>query len=213
MEAGTHPGANQLYARALWISRPWRAGSDDPMITEIKTAYGFTSRLALLPQLSIDEKGVSQASLRLKQRVFQYDSGPIDTWRASLQVGGEWFDGRQAGARLGLVSTTIRGRHGINAQVDWHDAEQRDRRFQLNASHLYRIAPAQYAPTTTAAWYTMVESLNYLDPDGNNQSDIALGLLYEAQRWAAEISVRLIDPEEGIDRRSTRTGIGVRALL
>ncbi len=212
MEAATHPGSGQLYGRFVWISRPFR-GTEPVSQLDLKSAYGITRRLALLPFMGVDEDGVTDASLRLKFRILQHDTGPIDTWRVSLQGGGEWFDGRQASARAGIVSTTIRGRHGINAQADWHDADRRERRFQLNASHLYRIAPAQYAATTMGAWYTMVESLNVLDRSGDNESDVAVGILYEARRWAAEASLRFMDPAEAISRRQTRLGVGLRALL
>lgn len=212
MEAATHPGADQFYGRFIWTSRPWR-GTEPASQLELKSAYGMTRRLAILPNAGFDEDGIMDASLRLKLRVIQHDTGPIDTWRVSLQGGGEWFDARRAGGRAGIVSTTIRGRHGFNAQLDWHDADRSERRFQLNASHLYRIAPVQYAATTTGAWYTMLESLNYLDRSGNNESDVAVGILYEARRWAAEASLRFFDPSSGISRQQTRLGIGLRALL
>ncbi len=212
MEAGTHPGARQWYGRAFWRSATWADGAADDT-AEFALAYGLTARRALLAKTTLDKGGPEVASLRLRQRIWQRDTGPIDTWRASLQVGGEWFDGRDPGGRAGVVSTTIRGRHGFNAQVDWRGAAPSAYRFEANVSHLYRIYPARYHAGTVGAWYTMVESLNVFDRDGNRVSDAALGLLYEARRWAAEASVYLQEPEEGVRRDQTRLAVGGRYLF
>ncbi|GEM_PF-3502814 len=212
MEAGTHPGSRQWYGRATWRSATITDGTSDDEL-EVKAAYGFTARLALLPQVTFDRDGATEAGLRLRQRIWQRDTGPIDTWRASLQGGGEWFDGRSPGGRAGLVSTTIRGRHGINAQVEWRGGAPAARRFEANLSHLYRLYPQRYRPTTAGAWYTMVEALNYFDRDGNRQSDAAVGLLYEARRWAAEASFYLQEPEEGLRSNQSRLAIGGRYLF
>lgn len=212
MEAATHPGAGQSYGRFVWLSHPLRGGSQTSTL-DLKSAYGITSRLALLPNASFDEDGITAASFRIKQRIFQLDTGPIDTWRMSVQAGGEWFDDRDPSVRAGIVSTTIRGRHGVNAQFDWHDSDIGERRFQVNASHLYRIAPAQFSAATQGAWYTMLESLNYANRDADIDSDIGLGLLYEARRWASEISFRLTDVDNGVSIRQTRIGAGFRALF
>jgi len=59
----------------------------------------------------------------------------------------------------------------------------------------------------------MVEALNYFDRDGNRQSDAAVGLLYEARRWAAEASFYLQEPEEGLRSNQSRLAIGGRYLF
>ncbi len=196
MEAGTHPGAGQNYSRAVWF--------DGESI--FKHAYGFTARQALLGEVSLDSAGVSGAGVRLRQRFWQRDTGPIDTWRASVQAGADWRDGRDPGPRLGVVSTTIRGRHGFNLQADLRAGLPRDERVALNASHLYRIHPVRFTVDTPGAWYTMVESLNRLSPDGDVRGDLAAGLLYEARRWAAEISLRWLNED------TVRAGAGLRML-
>ena len=211
MEAGTHPGSGQWYGRTLWTSPALKDGAQDGLL-EIKSAYGLTARRALLTDLAFDEDGFAAAGLRWKQRVLQRDTGPIDTWRASAQGGAEWLDGRDPGGRAGLVSTTIRGRHGVNLQLDWRGGVAAGERFALDASHLYRLHPRTYSAHRGAAWYTMLESLNRFSPDADRSSDVAAGLLYEARRWAAEFSLRLQEPEDGLARDQARLGLGVRAL-
>jgi hypothetical protein len=41
---------------------------------------------------------------------------------------------------------------------------------------------------------------------------LASGLLYEARRWAAEISLRFVEPDQDVRFRSTRIGLGYRRL-
>jgi len=195
MEAATHPARGNLYSRLLWVDG---AGS-------LKNAYGFSADLALLADVKLDGDGIPGADLRLKRRLWRHDTGPVDTWRVSATAGLSWREGRDAGPRAGLASTTIRGRHGFNFQADVNAADAAEERFELNASHLYRLHPARYGAETRGAWYSMLESLNGLSPDGEVRSDLAAGLLYEARRWAAELSLRAGD-------RDTRAGAGVRVL-
>ena len=212
MEAATHPGSEALYQRLLWTSPTLKDGSTREQLWELKSSYGFSPVFAAKLDLENDGDGWRYGSLRVMQRVIQRDTGPIDTWRASVHGGIEWVDGRDPGPHIGFVSTTIRGRHGFNGQLEWHGGERSTERFEANASHLYRIAPAQYRPETRGAWYTMLESLNTFAGDGTHAGDVAVGLLYEARRWAAEVSVLAQEPNEQIGRRSTRIGIGYRYL-
>lgn len=195
MEAATHPGRGQHYSRLFWVD----GGA------ALKHAFGFSADLALLPDLTLDRHGVTGADLRLKQRILRRDTGPVDTWRMSVTGGLSWREGRDPGPRVGVASTTIRGRHGVNAQVDLNAADTAAGRFAVNASHLYRIYPARFSAQTTGAWYTMLESLNDVSPDAEVQANVAAGLLYEARRWAAEVSVRAGDSP-------TRVGLGLRWL-
>lgn len=196
MEAGTHPGGGQNYSRALWY--------DGEGV--FKHALGLTGRRAVLGEVRMSDGGVTGGGARIKQRILQRDTGPIDTWRMSVQGGVDWREGREPGVRAGVVSTTIRGRHGVNAAVDVNAGAPGRERIGLNASHVYRIWPARYAADTAGAWYTMLETLNDLSPDGDLRGDVAAGLLYEARRWAAEVSVRREDGE------TLRVGLGVRML-
>ena len=183
MEAGTHPGGQQLYSRLVLF--------DD--VLAWKNAWGVTPNFAVLPDVRIAEAGITGADLRVKQRIYRADTGPVDTWRISAQGGVSWREGRDPGPRVGLVSTTIRGRHGVNAQVDLNAGEASARRYAVNASHLYRIHPVRYTPQTEGAWYTMLESLNDVSSDGDVTALAGMGLLYEARRWAAEAGIQAGD--------------------
>ena len=66
-----------------------------------------------------------RAGLLLKQRVMRKDLGPLDTWRASVLAGAD-LPGKEGvresthvSPRLGVATTAILGRHGLNGQVDW----------------------------------------------------------------------------------------------
>jgi hypothetical protein len=209
MEAGTHPGAGQLYQRLLLTYAPWAAGDDPETVTEIMTAYGWNARLALLPNIAVRDTGDVDGSLRIKQRIWQRDSGPIDTWRASVQAGIAWPAHADPGARAGLVSTTIRGRHGFNAQIDWNDAAPPAERFAVNAAYLYRWYPARFSSASAGAWYSMIESLHHFSGSGAHAPEWAVGALYEARRWAAEISWRTGDR---LVREQQAVALGVRYL-
>lgn len=180
MEAATHPGASQWYNRVRWTSATLRNAESDRS-TEIKNMIGLTAHRALMADVTVGQRGVDAASLRFKQRVLQHDTGPIDTWRVSWHAGPDWFDGRTPAARFGVVSTTIRDRHGFNLQGEWRGAAPAEERFEANGSYLYRLVPAQFGETTAGAWYSMIESLNRFGPSGERRSDAATGLLYEAR--------------------------------
>lgn len=229
MEAATHPGKNQFYARILLGQ--WQesiAGEQRQTYRDLlfKASYGLHARLALL--LDVEgltvagneprTSGIAQASLRLKYRYLQYDLGPVNTVRASLTAGivipgrEELHDEDQAYPRFGTAVTAILGRHGLNGQLDREERPNQASRTACNISHLYRIAPALYTQHTKGAWYTMLESLNRFDDCGDYQIDTGIGILYEAQRWAAEVAIRLPVDAHGYDRHALLR-VGLRYLL
>ncbi len=209
MDAATHPGAGQIYARLMTFhSEMENAGTgnkSEETSSTLKLAYGMHSSLALLMDVNAlkrkedgdEDTGFSLVTLRLKQRVLQRDLGPLNTWRASVIAGADIPGTRDELApehvspRVGAATTAILGRHGLNAQIEWTSKKGEPDLYAINASHLFRIQPAEFAADTAGAWYTMLEILNDVDSDGASRSDIAAGLLYEARRWAAEASVRL----------------------
>lgn len=209
MDAATHPGRGQLYSRVLLFHSELKE-TDSVRASEetesmLKLAYGLRADLALLADVHLlrtrvagdTDAGFSFVTLRLKQRVLKKDIGPLNTWRASVLAGadipgtGSDVAPEHVSPRLGAVTTAILGRHGLNAQLDWTSRKEEPDLYAINASHLFRIQPAEYATDTAGAWYTMLEILNDVDSDGASRSDVAAGVLYEARRWAAEASVRL----------------------
>jgi hypothetical protein len=212
MEAATHPGQGQFYSRALLF-----ASEDDDYATLLKLSYGIVADLAL--QLDgqyealNDASDLATGSVRLKYRILQRDLTPLNTWRASILAGAEKAEGIDTAARLGLVTTTILDRHGLNGQVDWTGTPSEPDEFEINVSHLYRIVPAEYAADTKGAWYTMLESLNTVRDNGDYRIDVAPGLLYEAAKWAAEASIRLNVAEEGDPEPDYIAALGLRYLF
>lgn len=207
MDAATHPGRNQFYSRLLLAIGEDKVGGQTVRegLAVLKLAYGVRADLALLADVEfrdidsglLDERGFSQAVLRVKYRFLKRDLGPLDTWRASVFGGVGLPGGNRDIARkhpfptLGVATTAILGRHGLNGQFAWAGYGGEPDEFSVNASHLYRLSPARYTAETRGAWYTMVESLNDMDSHGNSRHDVAVGLLYEARRWAWETSLRL----------------------
>lgn len=195
MEAATHPAKGNHYTRALW--------ADDSIL--LKHAVGLSSSFALLGDLKTDSEEISEGDVRFKLQILRRDTGPIDTWRTSMTGGASWRLEGSTSARVGVVSSLIRSRHGVNAQLDWNFAEDKMERGQVNASYLYRLSPAQFHAGSKAAWYVMSESLNTVSSDGDLQSDLSGGILLEARRWALEISYRQ-------DGSENYLGIGCRWL-
>jgi hypothetical protein len=228
MGAATHPGAGQAFARLrLYRSEHESARADAiRQSAHAELSYGIRPTLAAVAdaefaRISGDgprSSGLAAASLQAKLRIYKRDFGPLDTWRTSL-LGGLVFPGDlderdpdDPYPRAALVSTAILGRHGLNAQANWEGPDGTPDRFAANASHLYRLSPAQYAPSTLGAWYSMLESLNDFTDDGNSRSDLALGLLYEARRWAAEASLRLPLSQDGPQTSDYVLAFGIRWL-
>lgn len=207
MDAATHPGAGQFYSRVLFSGSEYEEeGTNASLSTGVlKLSYGVKPTLAIvfegeLANLSMDDNddaGLSLTTLLIKYRLFKKDLGPLNTWRTSV-LGGVTIPGDMDAygpddtyPRCALVSTAILGRHGMNAEIEWEEYGDEPDRFAVNASHLFRLSPSEYTMTTRGAWYTMLESLNDFTDEEESRSDVAVGILYEARRWAWEASIRL----------------------
>jgi len=229
MDAATQPGLGQYYSRLLLSTAEYRENGalHEEQAVLAKLAYGLPANLALQLEGEFssvasdagDASGFALATVRLKYRFLRRDLGPLDTWRAAFLAGADLPGTRKSLApddpagRLGAVTTAILGRHGLNAQIDWRATPSAADGFALNASHLYRLAPAEYAPDTKGAWYSMLESLNAFDSDGAWRADLAGGLLYEARRWAAEASIRTTAGATGLRENRHLLAAGLRYLF
>lgn len=228
MDAGTHPGAGQLYARLLVSSSGYGdAGTEtEELAAVMKLSYGLRPTLALLAEVEFaslsmaedDETGMLWSTFQVKYRLFKNDLGPLNTWMSSA-FAGFTFPGRmnvtsdlEPYPRCALVTTAILGRHGVNAELEWEEYGSEPDRFTVNASHLYRLAPAEYAADTHGAWYTMIESLNQFTDKGDSRFDAAAGILYEARRWACEASIRLPLGHDWPQQEDYMLTVGVRYL-
>ncbi|HPJ57681.1 MAG TPA: hypothetical protein PLK81_08575, partial [Kiritimatiellia bacterium] len=214
MDAATHPAQGQSYVRVLGYAAEY----DDPgpetrrQSMGLKLAHGLRSSTALVVESEWarregggeTDSGFVRAGLLLKQRFLRRDLGPLDTWRASVLAGADLpgdemvREAAHVSPRLGVATTAILGRHGLNGQIDWTGRTGEDDRFRLNGSYLYRLAPATYAVDSRGAWYAVAEWLNEVTTGGDLRSDAVTGLLYEARNWAAEVGLRLPLAQDGL---------------
>ncbi len=235
MDAATHPGRGQFYGRMLFQHGEGRTAGDageefDESGVRLSLSHGITARLAAVAEgIWADrdyagdraEQGLAEGLLRLKWRVAKVDLGPLDTWRTSLYGGvrlaGDLGDAEDFSARTSptftVASTLIVGRHGVNGALGWTAPREEADGLAVNASYLFRLAPALYAADTPGAWYVMVESLNEWDTDGGRRLELAPGLLYEARGWAWEIAVRLPVSEHRREERDWEVTAGYRHLF
>lgn len=154
------------------------------------------------------DRGLSGLALTGKLRVYRDDFGPIDTLRASVlaglevPVGPDSLGPPSVAPMIGAVATYVHGRHGLNAAARWtfttgeaddpvRPGESLADLLRYDLAYLYRVTPAVYTGSTTAALYGVLELNGLYETNGDHQIYLSPGLLYEAQRWAAELSVQI----------------------
>lgn len=201
--------------------------------------YGLTGDIALsfdLPVVVRDIgyedrggrtlEGVGDMTALVKWRAWQHDFGPVDTMRLGLSAGLRIGSGHSGVSDsdvdpiVGAAFMLITGRHGFNIAADWTfttggeddpvmPGDGEADLLRAGAAWLYRIIPDEYTADTNASWYTVLELTANYETNGDHEMFLAPGLLYEARRWAAEISL-LIPVSENLDKRP-ETSIGVVA--
>lgn len=179
-----------------------------------------------------DDAGFADAHIGLRYRFLQRDLGPVDTLRMATDVrlelptGSNDFSSDSIDPHVGLNLNYIKGRQGFNAHASWkfttgdvntplRAGETLSDSFMLNGAYVYRINPAEFDAKTTGATYLQLELLTHGETNGNTGVDIAPGLLYEGQRFAAEASLILPVFDDLSGRPDARTSflIGVRFLF
>ncbi|TVQ30531.1 MAG: hypothetical protein EA376_12880 [Phycisphaeraceae bacterium] len=167
----------------------------------------------------------------MRWRVLRHDTGPIDTLRVSLLTGLEipTFTSVSSDSWdpiVGAVGTMIRGRHGLSLSGQWkfNTGTEREPLFagkgkadllRYDAAYLYRVSPADYADSSDAAIYAVLEMNGLYETNGDHEVFLAPGVLFEGRRFAAEASLQLPAIQK-LDRRpETRFAItiGVRFLF
>lgn len=228
MSAATHPARGQFYSRLLFSRSEFESQekANRELSAIARLAYGIRATIAALFEAEFGrlsagdraETGLVATTAQIKYRLFKRDFGPLNTWMSSVFAGftmpGD-MDGasdRDAYPRGALASTAILGRHGANVELNWAGYDEEPDRFGANASYLYRVLPAEYSPNTRGAWYAVVESLNQFTDDGDSRSRVAVGLLYEARRWAWELSVVLPVEQRWPEEEKRRVTVGLRFL-
>jgi len=192
---------------------------DVPMVySNVKMAGGGTDE---------DEFGLADSTVLLKWRVFQDDPAPTETTRFSL-IAGMQIPGTIDGWRwdasdgwvpiAGFVFSTVRGRHGFNADALWefYTGDERDEgrsdSLRADASYLFRLSPAQYSADTTGALYAVAELNGFYDTNGDRTLFFSPGLMYEARSFTLDATV-MIPVHQDVDHRPETeivVGFGVR---
>jgi hypothetical protein len=215
---------------------------DSIMAMETTLAYGLVPRLSMQLDLPAYWKqsgtpqqtaaGLGDLAMALKVRVLQEDLGPVDTVRAAV-VGGVMFPTGTSGfgstsfnPYLGAVVTGIFGRHGLNASATWRfttgatfdpvfAGETTADLLELDASYAFRLSPEEYTEVHEPALYVVGEFLGEWEMDGQYELFLAPGLLWEAQRAALEISVRIPVAQQVSNRPKSAWAVsfGVRLLF
>ena len=243
-DAATQPSTGSLVLRSQFryaeASRNREADQRD--INEYTSSttfiYGLRNDLALSLNVPIKHQrftdgsgsrrhvtGVDDLTALIKHRFFQHDYGPVNTMRASIIGGAEIrsgdsdFTSDSYNPILGAVYTQIHERHGINAAVQWKfmtgSGIDRHDQFRYDAAYLFRIDPAEYSATTTAATYAVLELNGLYETHGDHRIFISPGILYEARRYALEATVQLPILNDVSRREKTKFvfGVGIRLVF
>lgn len=142
--------------------------------------------------------------MRLKWRVLQVDPGPLQTDRLSV-IGGLEFDtgdaapsldpgfaGGSTNPTLGFAYTRIRDRWGFGGAGEWEfDTSGGPDSARLDAAVLFRFSPAVFRAGDTGAWYGLLESNTRHASNGDIETFLSPGLMYEGQAWTYEASLML----------------------
>ena len=178
------------------------------------------------------ELGLADPALTLTWRPLQIDLNPLDSIRLAV-FGGIEIPSMDAGFSseswdpfVGVVFTTIRGRHGFNQSLSWafNTSDQRlsnragdgpEDAFRHDTSYLYRLSPEAYGPETAAATYLTLELNGLHERNGDSEVLLGPGILYEARRFALEATlgfpvVQDVDHRAATDLRLT---LGFRLLF
>ncbi len=152
--------------------------------------------------------GVGDVTILGKWRFWKHDTSALDTQRLALTggvdipSGDDPFTSNSFNPIVGLAYTRIAGRNGINAALQYTfttngsdepilPGESRADLLRYDAAYLYRLAPAAYTVETAGAWYAVLELNGYYETNGDNELRLSPGVMYEAWRWALELSVQV----------------------
>jgi hypothetical protein len=152
--------------------------------------------------------GFGDVDLSMKLRIWKEDLGPIDTMRVSLIAGTEIptstndFGSHSFDPMVGAAFTGIFGRHGIGASIGWRftTGSADDPLFagdstadvaMLQASHLYRLWPAEFPEEHVGAWYWSTELAATFETNGDAELTLSPGILYEGPRFAFELGLQV----------------------
>lgn len=155
------------------------------------------------------DQGVADLDVMFKWRVYQNDSGGIDTFRVALMGGATVasgddsdFSSQTVNPHVGAVATFIRGRHGGNVELAYRlntggdgdhnfGGDSEADVFFYNASYVYRVVPEAFTAQSKGAWYAVGELLGIYEVNGDNEIRASLGAMYEGRRFGFEAMMLL----------------------
>lgn len=244
-EAATQPAKGRITWReqVRFMRYELNDRNVDQIVLNTRLSLGLSGRLSAVLDVplisredsldgSLDADGLGDIQIGLKHRFWQHDRGPIETERLSviggvrLPTGADQLSTEGFDPYIGLVYTKVSGRHGANASAKFQYSSDgmatpitaglgRDDLLVIEASYLYRLSPAAYTADTVGSLYAAVESFVDYETNGDIEWRLAPGLLWEARRWAAELSV-IFPVARSIEKRARTDwglALGVRVLF
>jgi len=178
------------------------------------------------------DTGAGDLTLSAKWRVWQHDTSGLDTQRLALiglletPTGGPGLSSHSWNPGFGAVYTAVRGRHGTNQALTYTFATGTDANplmpgqgthdaLRFDSNYLFRLYPERFEGDAGGAAYFVLEHNGVYETNGDIESLLSPGLLWEARNWAGEITVRMPLIQD-VDRRPERAwgiGLGVRILF
>lgn len=207
---------------------------------EASVQYGFARAWSLTLDVPIEwrtqelaggrddsDHGVGDLDFTFKYRFYKDDTGGVDTLRAAALFGARVasgddhdFSSQSVNPHFGAVVTMVRGRHGLNQELDWtfNTGGSDDNNFggndgssdalKYNTAYLFRVAPSEYTSATTGSWYAIAELNGLYETNGDNEIRLSPGLMYEDRSFAVELTVQLPLIEDLDHRAELDFGIG-----
>jgi hypothetical protein len=176
--------------------------------------------------------GFADSTLLAKWRLYQHDPAPTETVRFSviggLQIPGDGsveFEMDSSNDAwdpiVGGVFSAVFGRHGFNADALWEfytgdddgPPEHQSDSLRYDASHLFRIAPAEYSAQSTGALYAVTELNGFYGTNGDHEVFIAPGVMYESRKFTLDATVMIPVHQELEHRAETELIVAVGLRL
>ncbi len=195
----------------------------------VETPYEITRRELPEPPAgpgnSDLDSGIRDVDLTLKYRIYQDDSGGIDTLRVALfggvMIDTPGLDEINAHPHVGVVLTKVFGRHGVNFDTSYTLTTGGDRddnffggealadAWKYNAAYLYRLWPDAFESDSTGALYFTAELNGTVETNGDNDLKFSPGLMFEGRRFGLEIMGQVPVYTNVTHRGELDFGIGV----
>ena len=228
---GGNPNTGADHTDQLEFLTSWQLGLDRALSLTLDVPIEF--RNTVDNDTDDRDKGVEDIDLMLKYRIYQDDSGGIDTFRIALMGGVSFASGDDhdfstgsVNPAIGGVVTKVWGRHGFNQDVIYRfntggdfasnmGGDGPDDALKFDTAYLFRIAPTEYTEHTTGAWYATAEINGLYETGGDTELRFSPGFMYEGREFVFQIMTQFPLWHDLKDRGEldVAIGIGVRLLF